>query len=137
MAQYDVRTLARLVGVRPRTIRSYVAEGILEKPPFQARKTLYSDEHLIRARAARHLIASGQLMLRHVAGHLAKLSLREIEALIPAPAAAQATPASHFGDRWQRVVLMPGLEIHVMAGAPALERIARDIHERYALSVTL
>lgn len=161
MAEYDVKTLARMVGVEPRTIRSYVAEKLLPKPPFRGAKTVYGEEHLIRARAARHLLGNGYLFA-DARAELANRSLKEIAAMLPAPPAPEPPPApapalpppapepappasiigaqlaaspalpEGSGERWERVALLPGLELHVSAGASALvRRVAGEIVAHY------
>jgi hypothetical protein len=39
--------------------------------------------------------------------------------------------------RWDRIELLPGLELHLRAGAsPLLQRLAREIHAAYAGAAT-
>lgn len=46
--------------------------------------------------------------------------------------AAGATP--YPAERWERIVLVPGLEIHVRADCgPLLQRLAREIHAQYGV----
>lgn len=52
-----------------------------------------------------------------------------------AQAAAAQTAAPFPAERWDRVVLVPGLELLVRAdGSPLLQRLAREIVQRYGLS---
>ena len=155
---YDVATLARLAGIMPRTVRDYVRAKVIPKPPARGPATRYGDEHLVRIRAARYLLSRDRMTLAEVRARFAKMTLAQIEALVPrweAPDAAPVepvapSPGGHvapdapndaatantgpLGDRWERVELFPGLELLMRSGsAPFIERIAREIRDRYGV----
>jgi DNA-binding transcriptional MerR regulator len=52
---YTIADLARLADVTPRTIRYYVAQGLLPSPEGAGRATRYSEGHLARLRLIRRL----------------------------------------------------------------------------------
>jgi DNA-binding transcriptional MerR regulator len=55
--QYRITELAGLAGVTPRTVRYYVAEGLLPPPTGAGQRRLYGEEHLSRLLAIRDLKA--------------------------------------------------------------------------------
>ena len=54
-ADYSLADLARMADVTPRTIRYYVAQGLLPSPDAAGPATRYSDEHLARLRLIRRM----------------------------------------------------------------------------------
>ena len=46
--RYSLRELAQVTGVEPRTIRSYIAQGLLRGPESLGRNAYYTDHHLKR-----------------------------------------------------------------------------------------
>src|SRR5512141_1214464 len=53
--EYTIYDLAKLAGVTPRTIRFYIAQGLLPSPEAAGPKTTYTDEHLERLRLIKKL----------------------------------------------------------------------------------
>ena len=51
----SIAELAERVGLTRRTIRFYVAEGLLPPPGGRGQRRVYSSEHLIRLRAIQRL----------------------------------------------------------------------------------
>src|SRR2546422_8722809 len=49
--RYRLRELARLVGVEPRTIRSYIQQAVVPGPDQRGRNARYGPVHLDRPRA--------------------------------------------------------------------------------------
>jgi DNA-binding transcriptional MerR regulator len=145
-AGLSIAELASLVGATPRAIRFWVRQGVLPAPELHGPSTRYAPACVARIRAMRALRVHG-LALREVARRLRGASDAEIEAwsagASPAPSAppsagpasAPAAPAHGPGaaaERWQRVVLLPGLELHLRDGSgPLLESIAGEIAVRY------
>lgn len=77
--------LAERAGVSPRTVRYYVAEGLLPAPGGAGQYRIYTREHYLRLRLIRRLQAE-HLPLSEIKPRLAALSLAELEEL------AAATP---------------------------------------------
>ncbi len=84
---YSLRTLARLAGLLPRTLRFYIARGLVPGPGKAGRAALYGDSHLRQIRAVRRLQNDG-------------LTLAEIAHRLAAPAAQAPHPAS---EAWRHV----------------------------------
>lgn len=105
MPDYSLAELARLADVTPRTIRFYIAQGLLPSPEAAGPRTTYADEHLERLMLIKKLQAAG-MPLATIRGQLrlgvADEPLRVSESAVdyirnvlrtgPAPAPA-ATPA--------------------------------------------
>jgi DNA-binding transcriptional MerR regulator len=76
-ASYSLDELAREADVTPRTVRYYIAEGLLPPPESIGRNARYSQEHLDRL----HLIGQmkeAYLPLKEIRGRIAAMSLEEI-----------------------------------------------------------
>ena len=122
---YTIEQIAQAAGLTARTIRYWTARGLLEAPPFRAAATRYGREHLTRLRAIRQLREQNVL-------------LDDIRARLdaPQPPAAQTPvrppPPTYPLERWERIVLVPGVELHVnAAGGPMLRRMAEEIYAAY------
>jgi DNA-binding transcriptional MerR regulator len=88
----DSMTLAELAdesGIPARTIRFYIARGLLDGPVKAGRGAVYTDDHLARLEKIKTLQAEGRMLSEIV--HL----------LAEAPAAGPATPPSAW---WQHVI---------------------------------
>lgn len=142
---YSAVELARAVGVSTGTIKHWIAEGLMDKPVFRARRTAYGREHLVRALAIKKL-RERNLLLSEIKRKLAGIPLEELakEVLPPEPPAGAAPGAgertdtaeradtAEIGRAWRRVELMPGLELHVRADAGAVvHRMAAEIRDKY------
>lgn len=92
-ALYTIAELADLAGVTPRTIRYYLAQGLLPSPGQTGPGTRYSEMHLARLRLIRNLQAE-HLPLAEIRRRLADLDDDQIVALAeqdqPAPPADSA-----------------------------------------------
>ncbi|MGK3991563.1 helix-turn-helix domain-containing protein [Sorangium sp. So ce136] len=149
---YKLDDLAGEAGVAPRTVRYYVQRGLLPAPEFRGKDTAYGREHLARLRAIKAL-QQAHWPLEEIQARLAGAGVDEIEriaagALPPAAAPAAITrgagpgeaPApppqaagAPRGERWERVEIADGVELHVRSDAPERSRrIALDIESRYA-----
>src|SRR4051794_26403139 len=53
--QLTLQDLAQAVGVPERTIRYYIAEGLLPPPSGRGKAAFYTEEHLLRLRLVRKL----------------------------------------------------------------------------------
>jgi DNA-binding transcriptional MerR regulator len=59
MPNYSLVELAKLADVTPRTIRFYIAQGLLPSPEAAGPRTTYTDEHLKRLLLIKQMQASG------------------------------------------------------------------------------
>ncbi len=123
---YKLDELATAAGVAARTIRYYVQRGLLPAPEFRGKDTAYGREHLLRLQAIRRLQAL-HLPLGEIQARLSALTLAGLAELASgtdpskprrgARVAPVAAPVPVMGERWERVILTPGLELHLRADA--------------------
>jgi len=149
-----IRELVSMTGVTVRTLRHYVAVGLLKPIEFRGTATRYSRRELLRLLAVVRARRESKLTLEQIRKRLDALNEAELEAwlragpLPPAAAAALgivqetqavAAPAETGLDRWraqletwQRVELLPGLELLLGPSAsPAARRAAQAICREY------
>lgn len=136
-----MRDLVKATGATARAIRFYVERGLLPRAEGRGTGLNYNEEHLVRLRAVRRLRAQ-RLDVDQMLARLGKMSADDIARLgapppppaAPGPAPGPAAPARPYpAERWERVALLPGLELHVRGDAgPLVRRIAAEIHERYS-----
>jgi DNA-binding transcriptional MerR regulator len=84
--EYNLQELADLAGSTPRTIRYYIAQGLLASPGRVGPGTTYTDGHLQRLRLIRKLQRE-HLPLSEIRSRLATLDDASVAALVEAPAA--------------------------------------------------
>jgi DNA-binding transcriptional MerR regulator len=150
--EMTARELAAKAGVTLRTLRYYVAERILPPPEFRGVATRYSREHLVALAAIRALQQQTSMPLPVIRQYLKTVAPEEITRLagtfLPAlaPLAPPTTPAvvappteapvespkeTAQLDTWQRLAVLPGLEVHVHSAVSAeLKALARELSER-------
>ncbi len=134
-----IEQLAQALTVTRRAIRFWVQRGVLPKPGFRGRGTRYSPSSVARIHAMRALQRQG-LTLSEIRHRLDNATPDEIERLAasvaPAPAAPEPEPiAALHAEQWQRLLLLPGLELHLRRGSPAvIVDIANQIARHYAAS---
>ncbi len=134
---YSPADITRLTGFSSRTVRYYVELGLIAGPKLRGPGARYTREQLVRLLAIKHLHETERLRLDAIKRRLSKLSLAEIEALLPPPPAppsaetpAPAPPVPYV--RWDYIELIPGLELRVRSDAgPVLRRLAQEIHMQY------
>jgi DNA-binding transcriptional MerR regulator len=80
----SISELAEAAGVTPRTIRFYVAEGLLPPPGGAGVNREYTGEHLLRLRAIRRL-KDAYLPLGEIRRRLPSMSLDELRAIAEQP----------------------------------------------------
>lgn len=145
VATYKLAELARAGGVTPRAVRLYVTRDLLPAPVFRGRSTTYNEDHLVRLRAIARLRVDEGLQLDAIRSRLAVLSPDDLAALGAPPPLAGPPAAPLLGEdrpagdplpggaeRWDRLALLPGLELHVRGDATAVvRRLAAEIHARY------
>lgn len=76
-----IEELAEQVGTAVRTIRFYIAEGLLPGPGTRGKAATYSDDHLLRLRLIRQL-SERHVPLAEMRALLARLSYEEAQALL-------------------------------------------------------
>jgi DNA-binding transcriptional MerR regulator len=86
---YSLADLARLAGVTPRTVRYYVAQGLLPSPDAAGPATRYGEGHLTRLRLIKRL-QRDHLPLAEIRARLERMGDDEVEALLDE--AGLATP---------------------------------------------
>ena len=127
---HTIGDLAREAGVSARTIRHWYTQGLFEPPPFAGPGTRYLHEHRVRILAIQKLRERG-LKLPEIKRQLARMPLGEVEELLaPPPVAARPPPPepTYAAETWERIVLVPGLELLVSsAGGPILRQMAQQI----------
>jgi DNA-binding transcriptional MerR regulator len=103
--RYTMTDLEEQTGFNARTIRYYVAQGLL--PPAHGRgpSATYDLGHLLRLRAIQ-LLKANYLPLDEIKERLANLSTDDIAAMLE----VETAPPE---DRWRRIQLHPDVELHV------------------------
>ncbi|HEY8598253.1 MAG TPA: MerR family transcriptional regulator [Thermomicrobiales bacterium] len=136
MERYRLADLADLTGVTQRTIRFYIAEGLLPPPEGAGPAAVYTAVHRDRL-ALINGLKERYLPLREIRSRLATLTEAEIRAELqqiaaePPPDPATTPPAAlppseftpypkpipiaHAHERWERITLSDGVELHVRA----------------------
>jgi DNA-binding transcriptional MerR regulator len=84
-SEYSLQDLVDLGGVTPRTIRYYIAQGLLPSPGKAGPGTTYTDGHLNRLRLIRRLQRE-HLPLAEIRARLAALGDATVAALVEIPA---------------------------------------------------
>jgi DNA-binding transcriptional MerR regulator len=94
---YSLSDLARLADVTPRTVRYYVALGLLPSPEAAGPATRYGEGHLARLRLIRRL-QRDHLPLAEIRIRLERMSDDEIVATVSALDAREPDPSQDPGD---------------------------------------
>lgn len=115
---WGIAELAEQAGVTLRTVRYYVAEGLLPPPGGRGQQRVYSDDHLLRLQAIKRL-KEAYLPLDEIRRHLATLPAAELAGLIEAP---QPAPGSAL-DYIASVLVSPSGPRVARAAQPALPRL--------------
>src|SRR5262249_11557174 len=129
------RELAAQVGVTIRTIRYYVAQKLLPRPQLRGTQTRYSREHLLRLLAIQAMQRDG-LRLPAIRAKLNACDAAALEQYAPKPTVAERSAAgtdaavtlfapaarTYASETWERIALLPGLELFVRADASPLVR---------------
>lgn len=134
MEEYSVDELTAAAGVSVRTLRYYIAEGLLPGPSTRGKSARYTPEHLWRLLLIRQLSAQ-HLPLAQVRERLSRLSGSEVRRLVELERPTARSPRAYLedllarartatplarpapADTWRRLTLKPGLELHVRADA--------------------
>lgn len=103
--RFSIDELSTLAGVTPRTVRYYIAEGLIDRPQGEKRGAHYLRRHLEQLLLIRRWTDAGLSLDR----------VRELIAGAPEdPAPRRAPPGSI--EVWSRVTVADGLEVHVEPG---------------------
>lgn len=109
LPRFSIDELSSLAGLTPRTVRYYIAEGLLERPLGEKRGAYYLHGHLERLLQIRRWSEAG-------------LSLERIRELLAG--AAEDPPPRRVRpgtvEVWSRVTLADGLELQVEPGRSGL-----------------
>jgi Ca-activated chloride channel family protein len=125
--EYLISDLVERTGLAPRTIRSYIARGILPPPVGNGPAAVYGEEHLQRLIAATRMRDEGT-SLDDVAAKMKTMSLAQVRAYVrrteprepPAPARAEppaspVDPAALDGEPVPSVRQLPPLHANERA----------------------
>ena len=106
---YSIDDLSTLAGVTPRTVRYYIAQGLLERPEGEKRGAHYLRRHLEQLLLIRRWTEAG-------------LSLERVRELIggaPEDPPRRASPPGSV-EVWSRVTVADGIEVQVEPGRAGL-----------------
>jgi DNA-binding transcriptional MerR regulator len=118
---YSLSDLARLADVTPRTVRYYIAQGLLPSPEVAGPATRYGEQHLARLRLIRRL-QRDHLPLAQIRARLASMTDSDIlVAAGPAAAEPPGTPDAldYVHELMASSGVAPTLGGHAVAEAPA------------------
>jgi DNA-binding transcriptional MerR regulator len=112
-------------GMSNRTIYAWVRAGLLPRPTSTGRGVRYDDAFIERATTIRRLRREG-LNFDQIRRRLATPPAQ------PAPPAPPTAPAGLPSERWERLTLVPGLELSYRTdGGPVLRRLAAEIWQQF------
>lgn len=122
--RYSLAELARVTGVTPRTVRYYVAQGLLPGPNDAGKAAWYGDEHLARLRLIRELQRQ-HLPLAEIRQRLSGLEADEVETLLEERQAAEVAPTTSALDYIRGVlgVGVSGRPVALASSAPPAPRL--------------
>ena len=152
--------LAQLTGLSETTVRYYVQQKLLRPIERRGTATRYDRRELLRLVAFLRLRMDGKLTLGEKKRNLDSMGDEAVErwlregpvpsaaakalgfesaptpGSIAAPVAAPQTGQGVPSEGWQRITLLPGLELHVRADAKGAARLAAQrICEEYVVPV--
>ena len=108
-ARFSIDELSALAGVTPRTVRYYIAEGLVDRPEGEKRGSHYLRRHLEQLLVIRRWTDAGLSLER----------VRELMAGAPEdPAPRRVAPG--VVEVWSRVTMADGLEVHIEPGRAGL-----------------
>ena len=87
MPTYSLPELAKLADVTPRTIRFYIAQGLIPQPELQGPNTRYTDEHLARLLAIKRL-QGAHLPLAEIRQQLRAMPAEQVTRVADTPPSA-------------------------------------------------
>jgi len=108
-SRLTIDELSTLAGVTPRTVRFYIAQGLLDRPAGEKRGAHYLRKHLEQLLLVRRWTDAGLSLDR----------VRELIAGAPEDPPRKAAPPGSV-EVWSRVTLADGLEVHIEPGRAGL-----------------
>lgn len=108
-ARFGLDELASLAGVTARTVRFYIAQGLLPRPEGEKRGAHYLQHHLEQLLRVRRWVDAGLSLER----------IRELLAGAPEDPRARATAPGRV-EVWSRVTVADGLEVQIEPGRAGL-----------------
>lgn len=125
LVRYSIDELATLAGVTPRTVRFYIAEGLLDRPVGEKRGAYYVQRHLDRLLLVRRWCDAGLSLER----------IRELLAGAPEDPPPRAVRPGTV-EVWSRVTLADGLELQIEPGRAGLtpeqvRELVREVAKAY------
>lgn len=103
--RFSLDELATLANVTPRTVRYYIAEGLVDRPEGEKRGAHYLRRHLEQLLLIRRWTEAGLSLER----------IRELIAGAPEDPPPRRTPPGAV-EVWSRITLTDGLEVHIEPG---------------------
>jgi DNA-binding transcriptional MerR regulator len=107
--RFSIDELSTLAGVTPRTVRYYIAEGLVDRPEGEKRGSHYLRRHLEQLLVIRRWTDAGLSLER----------VRELMAGAPEDPAPRRAPPGAV-EVWSRVTIADGLEVHIEPGRAGL-----------------
>ena len=107
--RYSIDQLSTLAGVTPRTVRYYIAQGLLERPAGEKRGSHYLRRHLEQLLLIRRWTDAGRGLDR----------IRELLSGAPPDPTRRTVPPGSV-EVWSRVTVADGLEVHLEPGRAGL-----------------
>ena len=107
--RYSIDELATLASVTPRTVRYYIAQGLLSRPEGEKRGAHYLRPHLEQLLLVRRWTDAGLSLDR----------IRELIAGAPEDPPRRAAPPGSV-EVWSRVTVADGLEVQLEPGRAGL-----------------
>ena len=107
--RFSIDELSTLAGVTPRTVRYYIAQGLLDRPEGEKRGAHYLRRHLEQLLLTRRWTDAGLSLDR----------VRELIAGAPEDPPRRAAPPGSV-EVWSRVTVADGLEVHLEPGRAGL-----------------
>lgn len=126
---HSLADLARLADVTPRTIRYYVAQGLLPSPESAGPATRYGDGHLVRLRLIRRL-QRDHLPLSEIRTRLERMGDEEVQAYLAGSAGVLADPPQSGAATLsyvQALMTQAGVPPRVSAGVPSPSYLAAPV----------
>lgn len=103
--RFSIDEVAGLTGVTARTVRYYIAEGLVDRPVGERRGAHYLRRHVEQLLLVRRWTDAGLSLER----------VRELMAGAPEDPAPRRTPPGSV-EVWSRITVADGLEVHLEPG---------------------
>ena len=143
--ELKLEEVAQRAGISARTVRYYVQRGLLPPPSFRGKDSSYGHTHLTRLKVIRALQAAFyplesikavldskddhallELLKAPLVPPVVSLAV-DASTNVPKPKTTPRAKAPEEGNTWRRIVLRPGVELHVKEGAGFEENVGRVV----------